>query len=231
MITSLNAWRKGWQAAGRTYDIYAYAKTNVLNSNENMATIYFLNGLYIGLQLPISAQQQDTWDVTTGPNAQPDSWGGHCVYVKGYDTKTLTCVTWGKPQQMTWNFFMTYCDQAFGVIDNKDNWVTNSAVDVTALSQILAEITGEPIPTPNPTPGPTPTGILVLQITPANAVMTINGKVVSGQPTSLNLPTGQYTVQASLKGYKTQQQNTYVLENQTTLVTINLIKSKLCIFN
>jgi hypothetical protein len=228
MINSLNDWRKGWTIGGKLYNIYAYAQTSA-SANQNMAAIYFLNGLYIGLNMPISAQTQDTWDITSGPNSQPGSWGGHCVYVKAYDIKTLTCITWGMPKQMTWNFFTYYCNQPFAIVQNR--CTPNSPIDQTALDAILAEITGEPVPNPSPTPTPPSTGTLKLVINPYNAVIAINGRVVPGLPTSLTLAPGNYTVQASLKGYKTQQQNTIVFPNTTTLVTINLVKSRLCIFN
>jgi len=152
MLTSLNQWRQGWTAAGKTYSIYAYTKVDATNQNEVMAACYLFNGLYIGLRLPISAQNQEVWDVATGPNSLPDSWGGHCVYVVAYDDEGLTCLTWGERKKMTWAFFQTYCDQAFAVIDQKDNWVTNSPVDITTLSNILTEITGEPVPPPVPVP-------------------------------------------------------------------------------
>jgi len=155
MMTSLNLWRQqGWTAAGNQYSIYAYAKVNVVDHNEAMAACYLFNGLYIGLCLPKTAQTQDIWDISSGPDARPNSWGGHCVYIVAYDSEGLTCMTWGKRQKMTWLFFQTYCDQAFAVIDQKDNWVTNSPVDITTLSNILAEITGEPVPAPVPVPDP-----------------------------------------------------------------------------
>ena len=223
MIDSLNAWRQGWKAAGQNYDIYAYAQVDVNNKNQVMEAIYLLNGLYIGLLLPISAQNQGIWDVTTGPNSAPGSWGGHCVYIVAYDADYLTCMTWGSRKKMTWAFFQKYCDEAFGIVDDKDN--ASSTLDVNALSAILAEITGQPAPTPPPS-----TGTIALVVTPQNATITIDGSVLRGHPSSLSVYTGQHTIQASLSGYKTQKQVTYVMPNTTSLVTINLVKSKLCVF-
>jgi hypothetical protein len=150
MINSLNCWRQGWTAAGHVYDIYAYAEVNVQSQNEVRAAMYLLNGLYIGLKLPISAQTQEVWDIASGPTGVPGSWGGHCVYLVAYDADGLTCVTWGKRQKMTWNFLSYYCDQAFAVVDDKDSWVANDTIDVAALDAILAEVTGEPVPAPTP---------------------------------------------------------------------------------
>jgi hypothetical protein len=223
MIDSLNAWRQGWKVAGQNYDIYAYAQVDVNSKNQVMEAIYLLNGLYIGLELPISAQHQGIWDVTTGPDSTPGSWGGHCVYIVAYDADYLTCMTWGARKRMTWAFFQKYCDEAFGIVDDKDN--ASSTLDVNALSAILAEITGQPAPTPPPS-----TGTMALVVTPQNATITIDGSVLPGHPSSLSVYTGQHTVQASLSGYKTQKQVTYVMANTTSLVTINLVKSNLCVF-
>ena len=164
MITSLNAWRKGWPAAGQNYNIFAYAEVDPTNKNEIMATIYLLNGVYCGVRLPISAQAQTgtdkIWDVDNTANGQPGTWGGHCIYLKKYDKDTVTCITWGFEQKMTWAFLAKYSDQCFGVIDNKDSWVANDTLDVNALQNQLNEIIANP-PEPVPT---TPLSITTLAL-------------------------------------------------------------------
>jgi hypothetical protein len=49
--------------------------------------IWLFGGVYIGVELPIAAQTQDVWDVPANPGAEdePGSWGGHAVYLVGYD--------------------------------------------------------------------------------------------------------------------------------------------------
>jgi len=55
--------------------------------SEVQTAIWLFGGAYIGLELPISAQDQDVWDVPAqpGPKDEPGSWGGHAVYLVGYD--------------------------------------------------------------------------------------------------------------------------------------------------
>jgi len=55
---------------------------------EVMDAIWLFGGAYIGVELPISAQTQDVWDVPAnpGPDDEPGSWGGHAVYLVGYDS-------------------------------------------------------------------------------------------------------------------------------------------------
>lgn len=145
MLDSLNAWRRSWKAAEKDYNIYAYASLTPSDHNEVKATIYLLSGLYVGIELPLSAQSQAIWDVDNGPNGSPGSWGGHCVYIFKYDNDFLTCVTWGKEQKMTWAFFDKYCSEGYAIVDNRDVWVSDSPVDVDVLDQILHDIAGAPL--------------------------------------------------------------------------------------
>jgi hypothetical protein len=142
MLDSLNAWRKGWQAAGKTYSVHAYSGINWLNHDEVKAAVVYLRGDYAGLALPNSAKNQETWDVTAGDEGLPGSWGNHCVFIKAYDKDTLTCITWGGLQKMTWAFADMYKDEDYAVVDDRNNFTSNSPVDVETLENILHQITG-----------------------------------------------------------------------------------------
>lgn len=141
MLYSLRDWRSnGWAVGMHKYNIYAFAQVHPTDMGECKAGIYLLNGLNIGLNLPVSAQNQSVWDVTSGPGAEAGSWGGHCVYVPSYDTQGLTCVTWGYKQKMTWSFFWRYCDEAYAIVDNKNAFTPNSPVDIDKLNGYLKDI-------------------------------------------------------------------------------------------
>ena len=69
--------------------------------------------------------------------------GGHCVPIMGYGALGCTCVTWGKLQQMSWEFFAKYCDEAY--VELAQDWITASGeapnhLDVAALRADLAAI-------------------------------------------------------------------------------------------
>jgi hypothetical protein len=143
MLDSLNEWRKnGWVLDGLKYDIYAYASLNKQHHKEVMQSIYFLNGAYMGFSVSQSAMNQfhngEIWDVT---DIDSPIEGGHCVALNGYNNTGPLCLTWGKQQQMTWGFFDKYCDEVYGVIDNKDNWIVNNLFDPSYLSKQLDVIT------------------------------------------------------------------------------------------
>lgn len=145
MLDSLNCWRHdGWTAAGQHYDIHAYAQVTPTDNSEVTAAIYLLSGIYVGIGLPDSARNQEIWDVTTGPGSIKYSWGGHCVYISAYSKpdNILTCITWGDRKKMTRAFFEKYCDEAYGIVDNTDRFLTDSPLDVEKLENYLKEITG-----------------------------------------------------------------------------------------
>ncbi len=157
MLNSLNSWRKtGWTFGSKFYDIYGYAAVDVANHQEAQYCVYLLRGAYLGINLPLTAQKQieagEIWDYVPSDSGNiPGSWGGHCVYVQSFDTDSYTCITWGQKQKMTKAFWERYVDECYGIIDNKDIFMENSPVDVVALSQLLTEITTEPV-----NPGPVP---------------------------------------------------------------------------
>lgn len=87
-----------------------------------LATSIF-GGVYLGIELPLIAQQQinakQPWSAPLSPRspqAFPGSWGGHAVPVVNFGPQGLTCVTWGQLQPMTNKFFSTYCDEAYAIV-------------------------------------------------------------------------------------------------------------------
>lgn len=141
MLDSLKWWRnKGWTADGQWYNIWAFAKLNKFDRYEVRAAIYLLNGIYIGLMLPNSARNQDIWSIVSSDNI-PGSWGGHCVYIPPiWTSHLLTCITWGDEKSMTWDFFKTYCDEAYAIVDNKNHFLPDSPIDVELLQSYLDEL-------------------------------------------------------------------------------------------
>lgn len=76
-----------------------------------------LGGAYIGVALPISAQTQNVWgEGGQGGDGAAGSWGGHAVAVMGYDATHVSFVSWGNLMKMTWAFWLTYVDEAYGLL-------------------------------------------------------------------------------------------------------------------
>ncbi len=139
----LTSWRK--QGIGR-HRISAFARVAVHDHAFVRAGAWLFGGLYIGLALPVSAQQQRVWDWTgsLSGDARPGSWGGHAVDVVGYDRQTLTVVTWGRLQELTWAFWDRYVDEVWAIISVDFLDETGEApngLDLAALKSDLSLVT------------------------------------------------------------------------------------------
>ena len=138
----LNYWRKTGIAQ---HKIFAYAALQPRNHSHIKAAVYLFGGVYIGLALPLSAQNQDIWDIPAGGFAgdgRPNSWGGHAVNVCSYDDNYITVVTWGALKKMSWSFASHYMDEAYAVLSNDfiNNGVAPNAIDWSALQADLKSI-------------------------------------------------------------------------------------------
>ena len=114
----LNAWKKNTLAG---HALLAFADPDVSNLTEIRQTIALFGGCYIGIDLPLTAQNQIVWDVAPDPgdgSAAKGSWGGHCVFVPKYDQDGFTCITWGGLKTMTTAFWNVYCDEAHGLLSS-----------------------------------------------------------------------------------------------------------------
>lgn len=137
----LNQWR---QQGLNGHQLLAYAAVNPHDQIEVRQAIALFGGTYIGLSLPISAQNQDVWDVVQTSDGQPGSWGGHCVWCLAYDKDSITCVTWGVLKKMTWRFWENYCDEAYALLSPdflNNQGIAPSNFDLSTLQADLSIIT------------------------------------------------------------------------------------------
>lgn len=139
----LNYWRKSGIGGHR---IGAFARVPVWDHRLVRDAAFLFGGIYIGLELPLTAQRQPVWDWThslSGP-AKPGSWGGHAVDVVAYDDHTLTVVTWGRLQELTWAFWDRYVDECYAIlsVDFLDEaGEAPNGFDLAALKADLALVT------------------------------------------------------------------------------------------
>ena len=137
---------RDWRTHGVGHHrIAAYARVSGHDHELVRSAAWLFGGLYIGLALPVSAQQQRVWDWTgsLSGDARPGSWGGHAVNVVCYDAWGLTVVTWGRLQELTWAFWDRYCDESYAIL-SKDFLEAEHApngFDLAALKADLALVT------------------------------------------------------------------------------------------
>ncbi len=144
ILDSLKAWVKGWKVATKTYKIKTYAQLLVKNEDQLKLTVFSDVGAKIGIELPLSAQDEldagKPWSKTTGKNTTPGSWGGHCVFIVGYTTLGPVCVTWGQKQQMTWKWYFKYCSEAYAVINAVNTAKQAKLFDLAAIDAYLKSL-------------------------------------------------------------------------------------------
>jgi hypothetical protein len=134
----LNDWQKNGFSGNA---LLAFADPKPATLVEVHQSIALFGGVYIGLALPITAQNQDVWDVVPhgGANAKKGSWGGHCVFVPKYDQNGFTCITWGQLKTMTLAFWKEYCDEAHALLSQ--DWLTaKGAPNGFNQAQLLADL-------------------------------------------------------------------------------------------
>jgi hypothetical protein len=137
---------KLWRSAGiGGHRIAAFARVDLTDHDLVRTGAFLFGGLYVGLQLPLSAQDQDVWDWNgrlDGPD-EPGSWGGHAVDVVRYDEAGVTCVTWGALQRLTWAFWDRYSDECWCLVstDFMSDGKTPEGFDLAALEQDLQLVT------------------------------------------------------------------------------------------
>jgi hypothetical protein len=123
--------------------ILAYVKIEEKNFNQLKTSGWLFGGVYIGVSLPVEAQNQKIWDVT--PGETPGSWGGHAVPVVGYNAQGPVVVTWGESKQMTWAAYLAWCDEAYAILSGDwtgpDN-LTPNGFDMVQLVSDLKELDG-----------------------------------------------------------------------------------------
>jgi hypothetical protein len=145
LLYSLKDWRNdGWLVGDKIYTIYAFASVDWKDHNQVKHAIHLLGGVNFGMMVYSKDLEQfrngEVWDLTGNDGSLE---GGHGVYLCGYDQNGLICMTWGKRQRMTWDFWDKRVDEAYAIVDNRNHWQGDSPVDVEALDAILEEITGE----------------------------------------------------------------------------------------
>ena len=145
---NIAAFLKFWRQSGvADHKIGAYVQVDPHNHTQLAYANYLFGGVYCGLALPLTARNQMIWDVTdpslTG-NAEPGSWGGHCVNLGIHDPLGYVFSTWGEEQYATGPFVNAYCDEAYAIISQDfldGNGKAPNGFDLDSLTKDLQAVT------------------------------------------------------------------------------------------
>jgi hypothetical protein len=124
---------------------------NHANVDSVKSIIYTFGGVFLGVNLPQSAENQfpGTWTVV--PNSP--IIGGHCIVAVGYDAQFVYIITWGKVIRCTWEWFTTYVDEAYAILYTEEvqkNRGPLKTLDIERLRADIANINGTDV-LPKPT--------------------------------------------------------------------------------
>jgi hypothetical protein len=140
MLDALNYWRKTGIAG---HKILAYASVDLTRLDEVKTAVQLFGNLYLGIQLPLTVQESNSWTVPSGGpfgDGSPGSWGGHCIPVVAYSPLTLTVITWGMRLKMSYNFLRDYADEAYCVLSS--DWIAKTGLSPSQfnLTQLQADL-------------------------------------------------------------------------------------------
>jgi len=109
----LNYFKNVTMIASQPVQLLRFIAISSLAIDDVRYSIHNLGNCYIGINMPDSAMNFNTWDVVPGAKII----GGHCVNVVGFDhpNQLLFVVSWGQVIPMTYNFFQTYCEEAWSL--------------------------------------------------------------------------------------------------------------------
>lgn len=132
----LEYWRRTGVGGHR---IRAHATVRIDPQWLKLANLLF-GGVYIGLDLPVSAQHQKVWTAAKGPDGEPGGWGGHCVVIEKTTEAGGVMVTWGERKQFKWDFVAEYCTEAHAVILPEWQATDHPGFDEVALDSYLGAL-------------------------------------------------------------------------------------------
>ncbi|MDD3853649.1 MAG: hypothetical protein PHD40_08360 [Syntrophomonadaceae bacterium] len=122
------------------HQIGAFAKLDHKDINEIKEAMYLFSAIGVGIQLPQSAMLQfntgKPWKVVQGSQIE----GGHYVSCVGYDEEYIYCVTWGQIQKMDYDFFQTYCDEAWVMLSKEFLNEQGNSPEGFNLAQLRADL-------------------------------------------------------------------------------------------
>lgn len=138
----LKYWRKYFIHG---HKIFAYADIDWLDHEEVKKAIYLFGGCFAGLNLPKTCEEQHRWELpasgATG-DFEIGSWGGHAMLISGYSENGLKAVTWGVEKWMSWEYWDTYCDEAYAVLSDSfiKDYKNPAGIEIKALRDAITTL-------------------------------------------------------------------------------------------
>jgi hypothetical protein len=129
------------------HKIVAFAQVDHKNFSEMKVALDLFGSVYLGIQVPQSAEDQfsagQPWTIVTGSPVI----GGHAINLQKWDADYMYPVTWGTLWKMDEAFWLAYGDEAWIIIT--DDWInqhgmTPEGLDLKGLLAEFNGLTGQP---------------------------------------------------------------------------------------
>lgn len=131
-----------WQTVGIAgHKIAGWAKIPEKNLLRVHQAIWLFSALDCGFVMPLSAMLQfNSGMAWHHDDNNTDVDGAHCVPLFNYGQLGLTGVTWAQLQQLTNQWFLEQCDEAYAVIMNE--WVNDAgdAPNHLKMDELIADL-------------------------------------------------------------------------------------------
>lgn len=143
--TAMQDWEAGLPQTsdGVVHTLAATVAVDPTDTQELQIGVDEFDGVFDGIDLPVTAQGQTEWDVVgdpdKDPDSQPGSWGGHATYTREYDAETWALLTWGEELLETVRFRPIYHSQAF-VLVPKDVQKSGTGPSGVQWDDLLSDI-------------------------------------------------------------------------------------------
>lgn len=125
-------------ANGVRHKVAAYLAINPGNLQQHLIAMYLFGAVGIGVRFPDSAmeafRENDVWDVVPNSNIE----GGHYVPLVA-KRHYIECVTWGKIQTMTEEFFQRYNDESI-VYLSEEMFINRKSPEGFDYDQLLTDL-------------------------------------------------------------------------------------------
>lgn len=134
-IDVLDWWKqRGVPVLGTTNELLAFCTVDHTNVEEVQEAIRLFGGLYVGIRLSNAQVNDPTWDVS------PDANEGHCIAVGAFSPYSLTGITWGRTQPMTWAFWGAQVDEVYAPLSLR--WLNSKLADPSGinLDQLITDL-------------------------------------------------------------------------------------------
>jgi hypothetical protein len=102
------------------------------NIDHVKKAIAYFRAVYMGCEMPSNCNKQKVWQAVAGDGG---TVGGHCMVAASYTPNLIPCITWGENQEIEWDWWLKYVDEAHVLV-----WETTLKLFPSATQQTILNL-------------------------------------------------------------------------------------------